>query len=176
MNPAKRGGGGGVLFADCRAETARKPQQSQVKIHQQSWNTPLSNTLVFEALVKSQVLLQHPTQQTQHLPCHIVAGGGRGHTARKQQSCIKLTGTQLYKFSSAQHSRVCYSPRRAKSTVHSQSCFPAHQHTPARWASRAQHSHQDEVLTSATQSCHDAHRQLQAHTLTCCMAGLHRKL
>lgn len=35
--------------------------------------------LVFEALVKSQVLLQHPTQQTQHLPCHIVAGGGRGH-------------------------------------------------------------------------------------------------
>lgn len=139
MNPAKRGG--------FHLQTEGLEQQEAPNSHKSRFVNragTLHSVTHSSSWHWSNPKCSYSTQCSTHSTCHIDVGGRRGHTARKQQSCIKLRGTQLYKFSSAQHPRVRYSPRRAESTVHSQSCFPARQHTPARWAFRAQYSHQSE--------------------------------
>lgn len=82
VNPAGRGSLAG-LFAGSQGWNSRKHWQSQVKTYQESWNTPLGDTLVFMALVKSQTLLQHPySADTTLALSYSCRGKKRSHAAR----------------------------------------------------------------------------------------------
>lgn len=160
VNPTKRG----VLFADRRAGTAGSPNSHKSRfINRAGTLHPVTHSSPWHW---SNPKCSYSTQCSTHSTCHIAVGGRRGHTARKQQSCIKLRGTQLYKFSSAQHPRVCYSPRGAESTVHSQTAFLLVSKLQLDGLSGLNTHTKVRVPTSASQPCHDAHTQLQAHTHT----------
>lgn len=129
----QKGGSLAGLVADLRAGTAGSPGSHKSRFNQQSWNIPLNNT----RLHGTGQVTSTPTAPLlrRHSTCLVVRLQGE-----KKSSYSKVTAelrpTQRGPAQVQLKSSILRCVTRsgvAKSTVHSQSCFPTLQHPSARW-------------------------------------------